>query len=223
MGWFQRYGVPGGLFLVLAMAWASVLYDFARAAPGLPDKTLIAAAAAISFVPIGFVLSTLGLFVYLKCGGVHQEALKKLKGQAGWEAQLLSLFPEQCRAEPKLEVLSTLLVVDGILSLEMERFARDWVSRRMDVIAICRSVMIATLVAPVAGFVLPFIFLRQPWPMWAWGNWTFWSLAALSLVLSVYMFWGEQLLRDQVSDLIAGIFKRRADAKERKAPVESCC
>ncbi len=73
MDWFKRYGLPGVYFLALIALW---VYVFG----GLPLPTGtqgrdIAAMLVVLSIPVGYLISLLGMFEYEFFGGSHRRAL----------------------------------------------------------------------------------------------------------------------------------------------------
>lgn len=213
-GWFQRYGIPGTYFLVLTIFWSFSIY------PICLSKDLLApliGAIAVSFLPIGYVISIVGLFWHLlRNRGVHAEALKNLgESKVKFTSRLRRMLPngaELILDEPTLEAYSTLRILEeSDVNIKKEQFNRDWISRRMDIVVINRSLIIATVSSFIVGHLLPWRCLGLAIEL---TGWSFVLLIALILV-----YWGtNNRLRNQIRIVITGHFKRWADEPSSSSP-----
>jgi len=198
MNWFQRYGIPGAYFVTLSAAWLFALLS--PQAREILDKDLcpsvLVALAALIFIPVGYIISILAQWVYLKCKclGVHRAAVRRADVR----------FPNHRDCEPWLEAHTLLLttLLDRI-PLHHSSFIRDWVARRTDVMAINGSLIMATFLAPVvlAIGLCPELSLRCTigvviGPILV-------SLAVLAVTCLSYL-----VLREQVIEVITGVYRR---------------
>lgn len=203
MNWFERYGIPGAYFIGLM---AGVLYAFY---PNLfkelgngSDYKWLLALAAITFLPIGYIISILGQAVYLNWRRWFWKC-RWLRGWLGFHgAAMDSLKKDESKDESKHEAIveaRTLLLTasrKGYLSVHTHRYIRDWIARRMDVVAINQSVIWATVLAIIVARV----FLGVPCRM------AIEPLIVLIFII-VVMVWSIIVLRRQVIEVIAGIYQ----------------
>jgi hypothetical protein len=135
MDWFKRYGIPGIYFVGLVVGWMYALYccwPF-----NLTVEEVLKLGAFIS-LPSGYILSVLSQYSYLqfKIFGLHRKAAKKI-------GILLDKY------EYELEGMCCIAVsrLNGS-DLESQKFIQDWIRKRMDVLAINSTMIIATCLAP---------------------------------------------------------------------------
>jgi hypothetical protein len=140
--WFKRYGIPGIYFVGLVVGWMYALYccwPF-----NLTVEEVLKLGAFIS-LPSGYILSVLSQYLYLqfKIFGLHRKAAKRLD-------ILLEKY------EYELEGMCCIAVsrLNKGNDLESQKFIQDWIRKRMDVLAINSTMIIATCLAPfVAGLI----------------------------------------------------------------------
>ena len=170
--------------------------------------------AAITFLPIGYVISIFSQVIYLK----WREWFERWRNLRRWlsfhGAVLDSLIPnnpdwtrdETVRhwaiPEPIIESRTLLLTAsrNGQLSVNTHRYIRGWIARRMDVVAIDISVISATFLV----IIFAFVFLGVP-------RITNTVIAITSLIITVLVIialvWNIIVLRRQVIEVIAGIYR----------------
>lgn len=147
MNWFERYGIPGTYFYIILLSGLYALYPCRMAK--MDPRAL--AAFAVSFLPIGYIISIIGQWVYLhfKCCGLHRKAAEHC-GITSIAGKCLD-----STTESELEVLSCLNAIDAenVLNgaddykvfLDKQRFIQEWIRKRMDVLMINHSLQIATV------------------------------------------------------------------------------
>ena len=212
MNWFERYGIPGLYFVGLIAGW---VYAFCPQTIH-PDNLnsllgLIAASIAIS-LPIGYIISIIGQSVYLnwrRCLwrwrrlrgwlGFHGAAMDGLVG-----ASTGSNRYEPTQDERIIEARTLLLTArgNGPLSVDTHRYIRDWIARRMDVVAINQSLVLATFFAGIIAF---FVVSRlQPGPP---CDRAVIVLSIISVAVVLAMILSIWILRRQVIEVIGGIYR----------------
>jgi len=141
VNWFERYGIPGLYFVGLLAGWLYAFYPQIICSNTLPG--LIAALIAIS-LPIGYILSIIGQTLYLKLKwlGVHGAATDRVNKETG-----RLNCDDSTRDEAVIEARTLLLTTRGpfLDPIKTHKYMRDWIARRMDVIAINQSLIVATV------------------------------------------------------------------------------
>jgi hypothetical protein len=191
MNWFQRYGIPGAYFIGLSLTWGYAL-DYCMI-PTIDPRMLIALAAII-FIPIGYIISILQQWLYLqfKCLGIHRKA----KIEAGID------FSGQPDDEATIEARSLLLILSKRIPLDHNRFIQDWIRRRMDVIAINFSLIVATIFSGII-FLIPRIFQWNP-------RFSILRIAcpiAISVFVVVAAYLNIRQLKKQITEVITRIYE----------------
>lgn len=202
MNWFERYSIPGGYFVALMVAWVSVFY------PSITQSLtteVLAALILVGFLPIGYILSVMAQWVYLKWFGLHRQALR----QALDRDQTASIRfrneneAEAPRDEAIIEARTLLLTVLGsvfagkVISVHNHQYIRNWIARRMDILALNHSVILASLF----GFLIALVILLRDWELCAFlALFIFIILVTLAMVVSILT------IRRQITQAIAGIY-----------------
>ncbi len=200
MNWFQRYGIPGAYFVVLLVTGLYALY------PGIVqfwDRQTAVGLALLAFLPVGYVISIFIQWRYLVGFGTHRAAMDRLR--------IPGLgFPDDPTAanEGIIEARTLLLVTlhTNAIPLDAHKFIRDWNARRYDVIAINRSIIAANILA-FAVFVLAFFFSGIDW-RWPW------VFAPLIVSVILIMWLDNRILRNQIIEVIAGVYRRHRNDGE---------
>ena len=151
--------------MALLGAWLFVLYADSICIPNLLQNLvgLVALAVFIS-LPVGYIICILSQWWYLE-GPMWLRWLhigkQRLHGQAANSAKVTFTYeskevpPED---EPTLEALTLAhLVLTGLrekLPVNDQRFIQEWIRRRNDVVAINRSVIVATILALIAAALI---------------------------------------------------------------------
>ena len=195
MNWFQRYGIPGAYFIVLTVAWIYALSGMELEKIEELQFNILISLAVITFIPIGYIISILQQVLYyiIPFLGMHRAAKKKSS---------LNLAGDP-KFEPIVEAYSVLLVVDKRISLDMHQYFRDWIRRRMDVVAINFSLFIATLLA----FIIPFLITRYYLKSNILYNNTVEILLLVSVVVIIITILSMVVLHLQIRTLITEIYK----------------
>ncbi len=204
MNWFERYGIPGAYFVSLMAIWIYAIRPDLFKNEACLSPELLAALAALIFLPSGYVISIIGQSVYLNWRSCFiRLRFGRLRGCLGFHgAALDSLDPaNQYRDEAIIEARTLLLTAsrNGPLSVNTHRYMRDWIAKRMDVVAINLSLLLATFLA----FIITLILLS-----FARGL----SLTAIipfiiSILVIIAMVYSIVVLRRQVIRVIAGIYR----------------
>jgi len=202
MNWFERYGIPGAYFVGLTSIWIFAM------CPDLPlvaqahnfDLQWIAAFAAIIFLPIGYVISVFGQTLYLNgkffgWRGCHTKALKRTGGNIS-----LSLSTNNEAINEAMALLRSTILPP--FNIETQQYVRDWIARRMDVLAIDQSLFIATILAAVVGACMFLFGSRQN------SGLALIVLGIVSVIVLLITSWSICTLRRQVIIVIKDIFRK---------------
>lgn len=195
MNWFERYGITGLYFVGLLAGWAYTSYPQTN----ILQPAWIAALIAMS-LPIGYMISIFSQVMYLNwrrcCFRIPR--LRQWLGFHGAAMDRLGL--QEIRDEAIIEARTLLLTAssNGALSVETQRYMRDWISRRMDVVAINQSIIWATFLAVIIAFIF--------WRASPCYN-LFSTPSLISVIVILAMFFSILVLRRQVIEVIAGIYR----------------
>ena len=211
MGWFQRYGFPGAYFWGLSALWLSAFYhcEFRNILTGDTAKT-VGAIATASFLPIGYLISIIQQTIYLwfkkPWFGITGRAMKKA-----------NVFQDTNEREYLLEAEACLVVMsekvegrkgnNNKLDVDKQRFLQDWIRNRNNVMAINGSLMLATVLAFLTAFLVPYFCLK--WEVQVeWG----WFGLAIGVTVPVFLilFSSWRMLSKEVVTVEAGIYKMLA-------------
>ncbi|MBI4267762.1 MAG: hypothetical protein HY662_03150 [Chloroflexi bacterium] len=203
MNWFERYGIPGAYFVALMVGWSFVFYqEDLRHMQSL--ATVLTALIAVSFLPIGYVLSVTSQWAYLRWFGLHRQALRQALGGDNFIRFRNESEANAPRDEATVEARTLLLTVLGsisagnVISMESHQYIRNWIARRMDVQAINQSLILAN----VLGFILALIVV-----LFNCKPWAFLALFGFVTLVTLIMFLSILALRRQVVQTIAGLYQ----------------
>lgn len=204
MNWFERYGIPGTYFYIVLLSGLYALYPCKMET--IDMRAL--AAFAVSFLPVGYIISIIGQWLYLRDpqGGLHHRAAGQCKILSIGGRPLSELF------EPDLEVFSSLNAVDAANTnnnykefLDKQRFIQEWIRKRMDVVVINHSIQIATLLVIPMTVLLGFA-------LWRFGvQPKYWLILLLFVILGSVILMTcltNRILMGQISDIITGCWTK---------------
>jgi len=202
VNWFERYGIPGAYFIGLMVGWG---YAFC---PNLFTKSdngweWLFAIAAIVFLPVGYIISIFGQAVYLKwrCCFARCPKLRVLLGFHGAAMDRLSIVPP-IPDEAIIEARTLLLSVSrrDLLDVNTHEYMRNWIARRMDVVAIDQSIFWASV---LAGFIASLLCLLRPGEPSPAPTIILSIISFLAILVTICSF---IVLRRQVIAVIEGIY-----------------
>lgn len=201
MNWFGRYGIPGAYFVGLMVIWIYAIRPDLFKNAACPSPELLAASAAVTFLPLGYIISIFGQFVYLNWRRCFI-GFRRLGGWLGFHGAAMDRLGFQLIQDEAIIEARTLLLTasrDGPLSVDTHRYIRNWIARRMDVVAINLSVIVATVLAGIIALIFFHWFpssFAQAIPL----------LISSALVMAV-MVCSIVVLRRQVIEVITRIYR----------------
>jgi hypothetical protein len=200
MNWFQRYGIPGAVFWGFLILWIGAFHHYViNDAISDPEKAkVIAAIAAGTFLPIGYLMALIGQLIYHLFPGIGIDTrVRKSEKKSFWsrlwmfvrvdKSEINKPLHESWR-EWKQEVHSFNQIIlrlykDKNLEVEGTRLICGWMSKRMDMVVInfasIWAVIVAILLSKLLGLLgfLPCQDNRE----WFW-------LALLVSAIVVFLF-----------------------------------
>ena len=198
MDWFKRYGIPGVYFISLTFAWIHAFYR-CWLLQELEPEALIQLGLFL-FLPVGYIISILGQLRYLGSG----------KGGLGIRAAERICISEalNCRKrEPNLEALACLnAAFSDNNDFKAHKFIQEWIRKRMDVVVINRSILIATVLSPCVALAVGLVFRGMPFQQLFW--WLIILLVVVSAVISFIMWASNKTLEEQITIVISGAWKK---------------
>lgn len=197
MRWFQRYGIPGGYFLLFFFLWMLVFYPCRIAEINNDSVINLVGITAISFVPIGYCLSILAQLIYLIIPGF---------GIVGRAINQTEIFTDESKNNLKKENLkevhSLLYVIEkGKNKIEQQNILRNWVANRNDILTINFSLCLATITAPLLASLGPYKLLDWKFQTNIKGSL---FLGILVLVLFIVFIFSYKILKQQNVEVIKG-------------------
>ncbi|MCK4796404.1 MAG: hypothetical protein KAT05_03430, partial [Spirochaetes bacterium] len=212
MDWFKRYGIPGAYFLSLMVGWMYALYQCWPFNLELDD---LAKLGVFLFLPVGYILSILGQFRYLgsPAGGLHCKAAKRV---------IPPFVKGEIKLEPDIEALSCLNAATSDLgtptsknpiNLEAHKFIQEWIRKRMDVVVINNTIVLATWLALFGAFIIGILFSGfrlqcEPRFVILFG--------LISFVVLLIMCGCRRTLQEQITIVIAGAWLAIPNKKKFK-------
>lgn len=165
MGWFQRYGIPGAYFCGLSIMWFAALYhcQFTEIVNSEHYVKIIAGVLAGSFLPGGYLLSVIGQIVYHCVPGFGIDTRARRVARIQFEA-----WPDRWLEYRQEAITVYQIITTTAFSLDQIKWLLEWMSRRMDMIVINTSLVLATIVTPFGIWLFPKIFglsaqISQQW------------------------------------------------------------
>lgn len=203
MNWFERYGIVGAYFLIITLAWYKIGYDI------VIDESVIFL-CTFSFVPIGYILSTISQLFYYKVPfsrKIHIEIL-----QAYQDDKNISLSYKDLDEEKMEATITTLQRLKRFpyygISTEQMRFLASWCTKRFDVISINNSIILGTGLS----FIIGLLYSRFPsgidasWYFFCWSSLFETHFLSLILIivgvlLSLLLSFLNRILEDQIIEV----------------------
>ena len=156
MNWFQRYGIVGMYFLVIAFLW---LYCLGLSPIDLSKWNEVKGFIAIlsfAFLPIGYILSVFSQLLYYKGNlgrQIHKERLKAMKPA---DKQKLGL--DCCCDEDEHICEIAMTAFDRFKNygkdLEAARYLDMFITKRFDVLAINNSLILSTIISLLMSAII---------------------------------------------------------------------
>ena len=170
MGWFQRYGIPGAYFWLIVIIWTLAFWHCNFDDLEGDIVKILGGIMVISFTPVGYILTIISQIEYMWREGIDAQARKRAKAKA-----------RPCSNKEWKQEARSVIQIMKLYSNKAEgsKFVLDWMVRRMDVIAISRTLIWASVLGIVGAMLFPWI------SKWDWQpNWQ-WFLFALILTIFV--------------------------------------
>jgi len=197
MRWFQRYGIPGGYFLLVLTLWMLVFYPCRITEIKNDGGINLVGITAISFIPIGYCLSVLAQLLYLKIPKI---------GIVGTAIKESEVFNEESKnnfkKEDLAEVHSLIYVIEnGKNKIGQQNILQQWVANRNDILTINFSLLLATITVPFLAYFGPEI-------LFGWNDQSNTKgglfLGSISVALCVLFILSYKKLRRQNVETIKG-------------------
>lgn len=203
MNWFERYGIPGSYFIASMAGWVYALYPSIWNPHTSRDLQSLVALAAVIFLPIGYVISILSQTVYLNWRRCFA-GCPPLRGWLGFHGAALDTISISGAPldEAVIEARTLLLTASrkGPLTIDTHLYMRNWIARRMDVVAINHSIIWATVFAGIIALVAHILQPGSPS-----------DIAVIVFIISAavvkVMILSIGIMRNQVIEVIAGIYR----------------
>lgn len=161
MGWFQRYGIPGAYFCGLVILWFGALYhcQFSELIKSEHQVKIAAGILAASFLSVGYLVSVLGQILYHLIPGIGIDTRARKRASIRFRTWFDRWLEYRQEAITVFQIMTT-----TSFSLDQIKWLLEWMSKRMDMIVINSSLILATVLAPITVWWLPTIFgLKVQW------------------------------------------------------------
>jgi hypothetical protein len=206
MNWFQRYGIPGAYGCGMSLIWFSAFYHCRFTEMLADDRTVATLGAVLAgiFVPVGYFVSLLGQILYHLIPGLGLDTqARRLAGIRfpRWRDRWL---------EYRQEAISVYQVVTtSAFPLDHIKWLLGWMGRRMDMVVINTSIVLATPIALIAILSLGPIFgfriqVDRGWCLLG---------ALLSIVVLILTVGSLLILRKQLVDIEAHVLSRITEGR----------
>jgi hypothetical protein len=206
VGWFQRYGIPGAYFCGLSIAWFASFYhcQFRELIKCELTVKIIAGVLAGSFLPIGYLFSVGGQILYHVVPGIGIDTRARKRARVrfqSWSSRWLEYRQEAITVH---QIMST-----TDFSLDQIKWLLEWMSKRMDMVVINSSLILASITAPLAVWLFPKIFGLgvQIYPQWFLLT----SIVSVGVFIVSLISW--LILTDQQVKVLSEALKFMAEPK----------
>lgn len=207
MGWFQRYGIGGTYFCGLCVVRFAGLYHCQFSEIITCDLKLKIAAGVLagSFLPVGYLVSVFGQIVYHLIPGIGIDTRARrcagIRFHCSWASNWLEYIQEAITVH---QIMTT-----TAFSLNKMKWLLQWMSKRMDMIVINLSIVLGTIIAPLAVWLFPKFFglnskIDPQWVLFAS------IVSAIVLVLSS-VSWG--ILTSQLVRVETEVLRRMVESR----------
>ena len=203
MNWFQRYGIPGLYFSLYVFLCVFSSYfnvnEFCRIKAIGPVVLTILGALSL---PAGYLISIFSQCLYYKVfypQHIHRYIVPEhMKSKEDLEESLEAKTVEIFRVKAGRNV-------------DVYRWTSEWISKRVDVIAINNSIIVATVFGVFLSRLLcNYIFhrdlLHKDLIVW------------ISITIIILMFWNTYILLSQVRPVTKGLYESQKKVTTRKKP-----
>jgi uncharacterized membrane protein len=163
MNWFQRYGIPGAYFCGLSIVWFAAFYHchFRELIKSELTVKIFAGVLAGSFLPVGYLLSVIGQIFYHVVPGIGIDTRARARAQIKFD-------PPACYEWQQEAITVYQIITTTAFSLDQIKWLLEWMSKRMDMVVINSSLILALITAPLAAWLFPQLFgvNVQIYPQW---------------------------------------------------------
>lgn len=205
MDWFKRYGIPGAYFCVLTLAWIAICYpckfNFFKA--NIKDLVVL---VVIAFLPIGYILTTIQMFIYysIRGLGIHRSAQKEANLPLPPEIKTKIKGEHEAIFEAYTHVFS-LNYAENNKKFEVVKFNQDWVRKRMDILTINATLILASLISAVLSILGLLCFSKcEPQFKIYCGIIIF----SISVIVAVVCFKTYRMMRESIKIVLVDYFRR---------------
>jgi hypothetical protein len=162
MNWFERYSIPGGYFIIHTLFWlylinSKILLLFCCNFP----QEIIIALIGVSILPIGYIITIFQQVLYfiIPFMGLIRAAKKCLDPKRQGKYGSISEIIKKTVHEPELEAHYSFHLVFGLdpTKLDKLKYFQEWSRKRMNVMAMSLSIIIATIISIVLVFLANYI------------------------------------------------------------------
>ena len=206
MGWFQRYGIPGAYFCGLSIIWLAAFYpcQFGELIKCELSFKIAAGVLAGSFLPIGYLLSVIGQIFYHIIPGLGIDTRARRRAHV----RLQSLFSRWLEYRQEAITVHQIMTTTAF-SLDQIKWLLELMSKRMDMIVINSSLILATIVAPLVVGLFPKIYglnvqIDPQWRLLA-------CIVSVSVFIVSSVSWG--ILTSQQVRVMAEVLKLMAESR----------
>ena len=189
MNWFERYGIPGLYFSsYIFLCVFSSHFDIGIVPKNENIELLLTILAGLS-LPAGYILSIFSQLLYYKilcCYHIHRYALDSNKPEETLEGQMVKIF--------RID-----LHVDNV---DKCRWVSEWISKRVDVVAINNSVLFATIIGYALCNILHKQIFQADLPHTK-------LILMISSIIAAVLIWNTCLLVKQIKMFTKSLYKSK--------------
>lgn len=217
MNWFERYGIVGMFSIIMTGMWFFCLFPDSYTLLSQTDSNevlvkYIAGFCGLGFLPIGYLIVIFGQFLYYRISlwekihckywqelpnGIKEfiEVEEKKNGGAG-------LSEEDKKDEAKIEAIITYYDRMGTITVENNKFLSRFATKRYDVIAINRGLLLAIPISMFCAVCMKIVILNitlmELLKSFGYINFSFYLAVVVSIIIWLILRNSNSILEQQI-------------------------
>jgi hypothetical protein len=162
MNWFARYSIPGGYFIVHTFCWLYLINpDILLLLHRKLSPEISIALVGVALLPMGYIItvSQQALYLMIPFMGLIRAARKEVESKTAKKLRNPSNIWGKSVCESELEAHYSFRLVFGLGKNKNDHklnrliYFQDWSRKRMDVMAMSLSIIIATIISIFVVFL----------------------------------------------------------------------
>jgi hypothetical protein len=213
MNWFERYGIVGACFLFFVILWFTSIHPVL-----LTDSQVkfVGWLFLFIFLPIGYGISIISQSLYylgLSGHRIHKEFIEELKDEVREKHNLEKTYCDEAKSE---SILTCRIRLDEKNDLKRIQYLASYVTKRFDVIAINKSIILSTFLSLVVA-VITCLFIFKGWNGFEISNIRLLLVIGVLLVFNILLMINNSKMYTQIEIIIKEILNKMWEPKKDKS------